>query len=80
MFSSETITTTHENVATDSFQGSLFQHAQHDIDIIELENTNEKGKTFSKEHQIEFYDFDEIGNAESSETEITTDGKQNFYK
>lgn len=55
---------------------AFIQHSQQehqDIDVYELENQSGKMmKPNSKEQQIEFYDFDSIGNGESSnETEIT---------
>lgn len=62
--------------ATFDTEASFIQHAQQehqDIDVYEVENQSEKMiKPNSKDQQIEFYDFDSIGNGESSnETEVT---------
>ncbi|XP_031629669.1 zinc finger protein 502-like [Contarinia nasturtii] len=92
MFSSDTNTVQDVHVIPDSIQCSFcyatfdtenafIQHAQQDhqdIDIFEMDDTSEKMiKSYSKGQEIEFYDFDAIGNAEnSSETEITAEGIQ----
>ncbi|XP_055326680.1 zinc finger protein 25-like [Sitodiplosis mosellana] len=63
--------------ATFDTESTFIQHAQqehHDVDVYELENQSTKIiKPNSKEQQIEFYDFDSMGNVGESgnETEIT---------
>lgn len=62
--------------ATFDTESAFIQHAQqehHDVDVYELENQSAKmTKSNAKDQQIEFFDFDSIGNVGESGNETET--------